>query len=224
MKKRNKKIADSAPMALKILWEEGYFKNWIDRSKVEVCLSKRGNNFPEHNLRMALARANFLTPRKNGNIVEYIQKKPLVSKDIDDIESDLFDTTLIQKLGKSFEQEIADLHLNFGRSGNCTAFLLRKILEKLIYIAFAKNGLESKLEDGVGSGRLVGLGAMVDTAAREKLGGIPFLLPKTAREIRGIKFLGDTSAHNLLTDVDMKTILPQMPFIITAYKELAQRI
>ncbi|TRZ64628.1 MAG: hypothetical protein D4Q79_01180 [Spirochaetia bacterium] len=224
MEKRNKKTADSAPMALQILWEEGYFKNWIDRSKVEAHLSKRGNNFPEHNLRMALARANFLTPRKNGNIIEYIQKKPPISKEIDDIESDLFDTILIQRLGKSFEQEVADLYLNFGRSGNCTAFLLRKILEKLIYIAFAKNGMESKLEDKAFLGRLVGLDAMIDTAAREKLGGIPFLLPKTAQEIHGIKFLGDTSAHNPLTDVDMRTILPQMPFIITAYKELAQRI
>lgn len=225
MKKRNKKTADSAPTALQILWEEGYFKkNWVDRSKVETYLSKRGNNFPEHNLRMALSRAKFLTPRKNGSITEYIQRKPPISKEIDDIESDLFDAILIQKLGKSFEQEVADLYLNFGRSGNCTAFLLRKILEKLIYIAFAKNSMESKLEDGVISGRLVGLSAMVDIAAREKLRGIPFLLPKTAQEIRGIKFLGDTSAHNSLVNVDMETILLQMPFIITAYKELAERL
>lgn len=173
---------------------------------------------------MALARAKFLTPRRNGNIVEYVQRRPPVSKEIEIIGSQLFDAALIQKFGKNFEHEVADLHLNFGRSGNCTAFLLRKILEKLIYIVFAKNGVESKLESKDASGRLVGLEAMVDTAAREKINGIPFLTPSTAKEIRGIKFLGDTSVHNPLTDVDMRTILPQIPFIVTAYKELAQRL
>ena len=43
------------------------------------------------------------------------------------------------------------------------------------------------------------------------------MMPKPAREIRGIKFLGDASAHNPLIDIDMKTIVPQMPYIITAY-------
>jgi len=38
---------------------------------------------------------------------------------------------------------------------------------------------------------------------------------------RGIKFLGDTAAHNPMVNVDVADILPQMPFIVTAYKELA---
>jgi hypothetical protein len=65
---------------------------------------------------------------------------------------------------------------------------------------------------------------MIEIASREKLNGIPMLIPKTAREIKGIKFLGDTAAHNPLVDVDVNTILPQMPFIITAYEELAKRM
>lgn len=221
---KNKRTANTAPAATQILWEEGYFKNWIDRKKIAKYLSKRGNNFPDNTLRMALSRVNFLICRKNGNITEYIQKKPAVSKKIETIESQLFDDALIQRLGKSFEREIDDLHLNFGRSGNCTVFLLRKILEKLIYITFAKNGVESKLEGKHVSGGLVGLEAMVNIATREKVSGIPFITPKTAQEIRGIKFLGDTSAHNPLVDVDIKTILPQMPYIITAYKELARHL
>lgn len=76
MHQKNKKTADSAPAAVQILWEEGYFKNRVNRSKVEEYLSRRGNNFPEHNLRMALARAKFLTPCKNGDVIEYIQKRP----------------------------------------------------------------------------------------------------------------------------------------------------
>jgi len=49
-------------------------------------------------------------------------------------------------------------------------------------------------------------------------------MPKTAKEINGIKFLGDASAHNPLINVEMKTIIPQMPFIITAYEELSKKL
>ena len=127
-------------------------------------------------------------------------------------------------LPEDLKLKIEDLKLNFGRSGNCTAFLLRKILEKLIYITFAKHNLISKIEDKSKSGRLIGLEAMISTASLEKVKGAPFLISKTAEEIRGMKFLGDASAHNPLIEVDMKTIIPQMPFIITAYKELTKKL
>ena len=65
---------------------------------------------------------------------------------------------------------------------------------------------------------------MINIAAKEKIGGTPFLTSSTAKEIGGVKFLGDTSAHNPLVNVDMKTIIPQMPYIITAYKELAEKL
>jgi hypothetical protein len=47
------------------------------------------------------------------------------------------------------------------------------------------------------------------------------MMPKTAKEIEGIKFLGDASAHNPLIIVSMEIIEPVMPFIVTAYSELA---
>ena len=49
----------------------------------------------------------------------------------------------------------------------------------------------------------------------------PMLTGRTGSEIKGIKFLGDTTAHNPIVDVDVADILPQMPYILTAYKELA---
>lgn len=146
------------------------------------------------------------------------------SKKVQEIEHDLFSDGLLKKLGKDFDVEFTDLQNNFDRSGTCTAFLLRKILEKLIYLAFAKHGLGSKLEDKVQTGRLVGLESMISTAVSEKVSGVPFLTSKTAKEIRGIKFLGDAAAHNPLTNVEMKTILPQMPFIITAFEEVAKKM
>jgi len=140
------------------------------------------------------------------------------------IEEELFSDKLIKKLKKDFNVEIEDLRYNFGRSGNCTAFLLRKILEKLIYIAFSKHNIETKLEDRTKPSGLVGLEIMINSASLKKINGIPFLMPKTAKEIKGIKFLGDVSAHNPLTNVDMKTIIPQMPYIITAYEELTKKL
>jgi hypothetical protein len=65
---------------------------------------------------------------------------------------------------------------------------------------------------------------MIEVAAREKVDGVPFLIPKTANEIKGLKFLGDTAAHNPLVGVDITSILPQMPYMITAYEELAKRL
>lgn len=218
--KRNKP-AESAPEGLNILWEEGFFKRWSDQEKISSELAKRGNNFPINTLRVALFRASYLTKRSNNGVSEYIQKKPAVGREVETAALELFDEKLLKKLGKPFLHEIQDLYLIFGKSGNCTAFLLRKVLEKLIYICFARNGLEKKLEDKNGSGRLIGLDGMINVAASEKIKGMPFLMSKTAQEVRGIKFLGDTSAHNPLTDVDMKTIIPQMPFIVTAYKELS---
>lgn len=125
---------------------------------------------------------------------------------------------------KDFGEDLKELRSNFGLNGNCTAFLLRKILEKLIIIVFGKNGKQGLLEVPGQPGRWVGLEQMIDTAAREKVAGVPFLTARTAKEIRGIKFLGDTAAHNPLTNVDMNTIVPQMPFIITAYEELEKRL
>lgn len=134
----------------------------------------------------------------------------------------IFSENLVKKLGKDFETEIKDVTLVYGKSGTCTAFLLRKILEKLVFLTFAKNGISDQLKDK--NGDFVGLKAMLDLCTANKVSGKPYLMPKTAKEITGVKFLGDTSAHNPLINVDMKTIVPQMPFIITAYEELSTKL
>ncbi|MCX6791559.1 MAG: hypothetical protein NT149_00790 [Candidatus Gottesmanbacteria bacterium] len=220
MPKGNNKT--TATVALTSLWEENYFKTRHNFKSISDLLEKRGNSFPPPELAKALQRASFLTRHGKRGMYEYNQRQPPIKKVVETIEQQLFADDLAQRLKKDFSTELDDLHLNFGRSGNCTSFLLRKILEKLIYIAFARNGLQSKLEDKNIPWRLVGLDAMVRIAASEKVKGLPFLTPKTAQEIRGIKFLGDTAAHNPIINVDMQSIIPQMPFIITAYKELAR--
>lgn len=158
------------------------------------------------------------TPRERA--IQLIAK----SQNILDVEKELFSEDLMKKLKKDFKTEFNGLQHNFGKSGTCTAFLLRKVLEKLIYLTFAKNGIEIKLEDKTKVGGLVGLETMINIASSEKVSGIPFLTPKTAKEIKGIKFLGDAAAHNPLINVDTKTIIPQIPYIITAFEELSKKL
>jgi hypothetical protein len=143
---------------------------------------------------------------------------------IKEIEQELFSQKMMAKLSKDFSDELDELRDNFGKNGLSTAFLLRKILEKLIIIVLGKNGKQHLLKSKHNVDRWLGLSEMIDVAVQEKINGVSFLLPKTGQEIKGIKFLGDTAAHNPVATVDIKTIVPQMPYIITAYEELAKRI
>lgn len=217
------KYKTNAYNCLEILWQSGFFKIEKDLSDISKGISEKwGHNFSSIEICKALKKASFLKCTGKKRSFRYIQKISPVSKKIQNTEEELFSKDFLEKLGKSFEIEIGDLHLNFNNSGNCTAFLLRKILEKLLYITFAKANLSKKLEDT--SGKLLGLEAIINIACAEKVAGVPFLIPKTGEKVRGIKFLGDVSAHNPLTNVDMETIIPQMPYIIIAYKELAEKL
>lgn len=141
-----------------------------------------------------------------------------------EVEAQLFSDTLVKALARDFSTELDEVHTNFGRHGNSTAFLLRKILEKLLIIVFGKLGRTPAIEDKSRPGGWRGLQEIVDIASREKVNGLPVLTGKTANELRGIKFLGDTAAHNPLVDVEMPTIVPQMPFLITALSELSRHL
>ena len=211
---RNKRTANSAPEAIEILWQEGTFKLRHKFNSIAQLLEKRGNNFSKPELSLALRRANFLTRSGSRGSYEYIQRIPAISKEIEEIGDKLFSDALVKRLGDDFSEEISDLRWNFGKSGTCSAFLLRKILEKLIFLTFAKNGLGDKLKNE--QDKFIGLEAMINLASSEKISGLPFLMPQTAKEIKATKFLGDASAHNPLANVDMKTINPQMPYIIIA--------
>jgi len=175
-----------------------------------------------HAVRPANSRSNYyvITAMSRQDALRMIGKR----KGTLEAEQKLFSEGLVNKLEKNFAVELAELHDNFGRHGNATAFLLRKILEKLLIIVFGKLGRDAQIVDNGRPGGWKGLQEIIEVAAKEKIGGLPLLLPKTANAIRGVKFLGDAAAHNPLVSVDMTTIIPQMPFIITAYSELAQRL
>ena len=211
----------SIPNLLKELWGQGFFSSEKTFPTVRDAIGRLGSHPSDANLGMALGDSDFLTRRGKRGKFRYIQKyapKGIV------LTADILPDELISALGQDFETEIADLRINYGRSGTCTAFLLRKVLEKLIFLTFAKNGEQDKLEDKQRGGELVGLKTMLTLATAIKVAGKPFLMPRTAKEIEGIKFLGDASAHNPLANVSMKTIVPVMPYIITAYTELSKKL
>lgn len=222
MSSGSKKTANSASEAIEILWHEGVFKLWKKFNEVSLILGKRGNNFSKPELGIALKGAKFLIRRGRRGSYEYIQRMPSINIEVEKIEDEIFSKELIERLTDRFSKEIADLKLNYGKSGTCSAFLFRKLLEKLIFLTFAKNGLSNQLKDV--NGKFIGLESMINLASSEKVGGFHFLMPKTASNIKGIKFLGDTSVHNPMINVDMKTIIPQMPFIITAFEELSKKL
>jgi hypothetical protein len=133
-----------------------------------------------------------------------------------------FDQRLIKTFGKNFENDFKDFTFVYNQSGTCTAFLLRKILEKAIFLTLIKNDVgESKLKDS-STGKYLGLDALLNLASIVKVKGMPILSPRTLKKIQGIKFLGDVAAHNYLVNVDPEEITPQLPFITTALKELSR--
>lgn len=211
--------SQSVPSLLLRLWQQGFFVQ--ERTTVAIAreLSSIGSNPTPQNLNIALSRVTFLTRRGTAGHYRFIQKnapKPVAAG------TDVLPPELTVALEKDFKTELADLKHNFGVSGTCTAFLLRKILEKLIYIAFAAHGQEAVLLDA--NGQIVGLKTMLNQTVSCKVAGKPFLTSKTADEIQGLKFLGDTAAHNPLTKVSMHTIEPTMPYIVTAYSELVTKL
>ncbi len=217
--KKKRLLGQNVPGLLEELWQASYFISEKSFKEIRDKLNATGCNPPSDTLRMALSRTSFLTRRGSKGNYRYIQK---FTPSKISFNQDIFPDELIDALNKDFETELEDLKLNYGKSGTCTAFLLRKILEKLIFLAFAKNGLDNELKDA--NGDFVGLKAMLNLAVVHKVNGKPFLMRRTLDKIEGIKFLGDTAAHNPLVNVSIKTIQPEMPYIITAYSELAKKL
>ena len=81
MPNKRTRIAKTATEALKILWEEGFFRAWKKGAAIVDRLAKRGNNFSAPELGMALKRAKQLTRRGKRTNYEYIQKHPFVAEE-----------------------------------------------------------------------------------------------------------------------------------------------
>jgi hypothetical protein len=74
------KIATTVADALKLLWQEKVFLKPKDFKSIELELSKRGYNFIDKNLLMALMRSNFLTRKGQKGNYSYVQKHPFMEE------------------------------------------------------------------------------------------------------------------------------------------------
>lgn len=75
------KVAKSAPDALKILWKEKILLKPKDVKTIESELEKRGYNFTDKNLMMALKTSKFLTRKGKAGNFTYVQKHPYIIED-----------------------------------------------------------------------------------------------------------------------------------------------
>lgn len=71
-------ITKTAPGALKILWKEKIFMKSKDVKAIENELEKRGYNFGDKALMMALKGAKFLTRKGARGSYQYVQKHPFL--------------------------------------------------------------------------------------------------------------------------------------------------
>lgn len=202
-------IKENVGKSLKVNHVQTYMKKFLEAGIIRA-VKPHGN---KHNFWVVASVTRNDALKQIGKTAKIIE-----------IEHELFSKDLSAKLEKDFGRELEELRSNFGKYGNATAFLLRKILEKLIIKAFLKQQKGHLLEEKGRPGGWKGLKDMIEIASQEKNHGVPFLQNRTANEIKGIKFLGDTAAHNPMVSVDMTSIIPQMPFIITAYEELAESL
>jgi hypothetical protein len=206
--------SNSVPTSLVRLWHGGFFKSEKVRQQIVEALSKDGCHPTASSLRMALKRAKYLRQYRE----QYAQRYPPKVVVVQDVIPD----DVLPVLQKICPSELRDLKHNAGVSGDCTAFLLRKILEKLIFHVFARDKQLDTLKNA--KGHLLGLGAMIGMASSHPVGTKPYLMPKTAEELNGVKFLGDTGVHNPMINVPLKTVNLALPYITVAYQELAKRL
>ena len=73
-------VTKTAPESLKMLWKDKVFIKARDYQSIEQALEKRGYNFTDKNLMMALGSSRFLTRRGNRRNYKYTQKYPFVEE------------------------------------------------------------------------------------------------------------------------------------------------
>jgi hypothetical protein len=74
------KTATNAPDSLRILWADGWFMKPKNLGETKMELEKRGYNFTDANLAMALRSSKFLTRRGQRKQFTYVQKHPFIKE------------------------------------------------------------------------------------------------------------------------------------------------
>lgn len=199
----------------KILLDEYHID--LPRKRIIEIVQKKGNDKLKSVIRGGNVYLTVLTKGKKE--LNSVLKKPT---QVDPDES-LIPRTIQARLGDNFQDELRELAIaQNNQCPICVAFLLRKILEKVLFKAISNCGYGNELHDP--NGNVVNLSVMLRLATDKSFQGHPVLSQRTANEMGRTKFLGDTAAHNPFSTVDMKTINSQLLYIVTALDELSQKM
>ena len=124
-------------------------------------------------------------------------------------------------LGSAFEKEIKELEIVSNICPNCTAFLMRKILEKLLFITISKSNNKKAIDRiKTSQSRLPNLSELLNIARSSEIDDKHILAPKNIDKLGGSKFLGDTSAHDYLTSVSFEDISNEISIWRISIKQL----
>jgi len=128
-------------------------------------------------------------------------------------------------LGEAFKREMDELVLVSNNCPNSTVFLMRKILEKLLYITISKsNKKERIIKLKREQNRLPTLSELINLAKSAEINDKHLIAPKNIDKIEGSKFLGDTSAHDYLTSVSFEDIKNEISFWRISIKQLCSHL
>lgn len=202
----------SAEEISNLLWDE--FKINLEPLSIKRILARAwGRIKPFYNNKKILYA---LTNNGEKQLMN-LSKKTVMQKNIKKV---IFSDSTIKKLGQNFKEDIRELNIVYANNcGTCAAFLFRKILEKSIFLKFAKNNIIDELKDK--NGRYFGLDDMLKIAANKKIKGLPILTYKTFENLKVSKFLGDTAAHNFKANVPIEMIKRELNYIEIALRELS---
>ena len=219
----------SAIELIKMFYTEGFFSEWQSISDVKNEFEKRGFNFSIQLINNSLnnaVRKNILSKKKISGSNKYSQRQPpeikIKEKETTELNKVFSDITK-KKLGERFQQDIRELNVSFTNDcGNSAAFILRKTLEKAIFFVLSTNGKASLMKDS--QGKSLGLNSLINLCASEDIKGVSIILPKTAQELLGMKFLGDSAAHDYLANVELTDINHQLSYWTMAIKQLVSHL
>ena len=128
-------------------------------------------------------------------------------------------------LGDAFKREMEELEYVSINCPNCTAFLLRKILEKLLFITISKSDNQKNIENyKQKENRLPNLTELLNISKSAKINNVHIITPKNVEKLDGSKFLGDVSAHDYLTSVGFEDIKQEISIWRISIKELASNL
>ncbi|GEM_PF-3292039 len=124
-------------------------------------------------------------------------------------------------LGNAFIREMEELELISATCPSSTAFMMRKILEKLLFITISKSNKKQDITDiRTNKNRLPKLSELINIARVAEINNKHIIAPKNIEKIEGSKFLGDTSAHDYLTSVSFEDITNEISFWRISVKQL----